>query len=189
MKIMKIFLISIVVILLICVVVYEYYGGFKKLKIQIADQGGEFVIYDTIVGDYRQSGVVMDKIYYSLLDDFKVETYKGYGKYFDNPEKVEKSKLRSEAGCIIEQKDVNKAKALSIYKSKFLPEQRYIISEFPYKGKLSVLFSIMKVYPALSKFAVMNGFDAESAIIEMYDIPNKKILYRKEIVKNEVLTP
>jgi hypothetical protein len=64
-----------------------------------------------------------------------------------------------------------------------LPEQRNIISEFPYKGKLSVLFSIMKVYPALSKFAIMNGFDEESAIIEIYDIPNKKIFYRKEIVE------
>lgn len=182
MKIMKILLIAIVCILIICVVVYTYYGGFKRLKIEIAEQGGEFVIYDTIVGDYRQSGTVMDKIYYTLLDDFNIETYKGYGKYFDNPKNVEKSKLRSEAGCIIEPKDVDKAKASSINKSKILPEQRYIISEFPYKGKLSVLFSLLKVYPALSKFAMMNGFDEEGVIIEIYDIPNKKIFYRKEIV-------
>jgi len=183
MKIMKILLIAIVCILIICVVVYAYYGGFKRLKIEIVEQGGEFVIYDTIVGDYRQSGIVMDKIYYSLLNDFKIETYKGYGKYFDNPKKVEKSKLRSEAGCIIESKDINKAKASNIYKSKNLPVQRYIISEFPYKGKLSVLFSIMRVYPALSKFATINGFNDDGAIIEIYDIPNKKIFYRKEIVE------
>jgi hypothetical protein len=85
---MKILLIAIVCILIICVVVYAYYGGFKSLKIQIAMQGGEFVIYDTIVGDYSQSGIVMDKIYYSLLNDSKIETYKGYGKYFDNPQKL-----------------------------------------------------------------------------------------------------
>jgi hypothetical protein len=181
MKIMKVLLILIVCILIICVVVYTYYGGFKRLKIEIVKQGGEFVIYDTIVGEYRQSGIVMDKIYYSLLNDFKIETYKGYGKYFDNPKKVEKSKLRSEAGCIIEPKDVNNAKASSVYISKVLPEQRYIISEFPYKGKLSVLISIMKVYPALSKFAVINGFDEAGAIIEIYDIPAKKIFYRKDL--------
>ena len=80
---------AIVCILIICVVVYAYYGGLKKLKIEIDEQSEEFLIYDTIAGDYRQSGGVMDKIYYSLLNDFKIETYKGYGKYFDNPKKVE----------------------------------------------------------------------------------------------------
>ena len=180
---MKVLIIAIVCILMVCVVVYAYYGGLKRLKIKMAEQGGEFVIYDIIVGDYRQSGLVMDKIYYSLLNDFKIETYKGYGKYFDNPQKVEKVKLRSEAGCIIEPNDIPDAKVAPGYKSKNLPIQKYIISEFPYKGKLSVLFSIMKVYPALSKFAAMNGFDEEGAIIEIYDIPNKKIFYRKEIVE------
>lgn len=180
---MKILIVAIVSILIICVAMYAYFGGFKRMRIQIARQGGESVVYDTIIGDYRQSGIVMDKIYYSLLNDYNIETFKGYGKYFDNPQKVEKSKLRSEAGCIIEPKDVNNAKATGIYKSKILPEQKYIISEFPYKGKLSVLFSIMKVYPALNKFAAINGYDENGAIIEIYDIPNKKILYRKKIIE------
>ena len=41
----------------------------------------------------------------------------------------------------------------------------------------------MKVYPALNKFAKQNGFNEESAVMEMYDIPNKKLLYRKELIK------
>jgi len=41
----------------------------------------------------------------------------------------------------------------------------------------------MKVYPALNKFAKQNGFNEESAVMEIYDVPNKKILYRKEIIK------
>ena len=179
---MKILLIAISCMLIICVVMYVYYGGFRRLKIQIAEQGGEFVIYDTIIGDYRQSGVVMDKIYYSLLNEHKIETFKGYGKYLDNSKKVEKSKLRSEAGCIIEPQDVNNIKVENGFKSKVLPVQKYIISDFPYKGKLAVLFSIMKVYPALGKFAEMNGFDEDGPITEIYDIPNKKIIYRKEII-------
>lgn len=184
MRNMKILFIAIICILAICVIMYTYYGGFKNLKIHIAVQGGENVVYETIIGDYRQSGVVMDKIYYSLLNDYKIETFKGYGKYFDNPKKVEKSKLRSEAGCIIESKDViNAVKVKESLKSKVLPEQRYIVSEFPYKGKLSVFFSIIKVYPALNKFAEKNGYNVESAITEIYDIPNKKILYRKEIAE------
>jgi hypothetical protein len=183
MKIMKLLFVAILGILIICIVVYAYYGGFKHLEIQMAEQGGEFVVYDSIVGEYQQSGVLMDKIYYTLLNDFKIETYKGFGKYFDNPKKVEKTKLRSEAGCIIETKDVDRAQATGIFKSKILPVQRYIVVEFPYKGKFSVLFSIMKVYPALSKFASMNGFDEDGAVLEIYDIPNKTIFYRKELVE------
>jgi hypothetical protein len=181
MKIMKILLIVIVSALIVCIVAYAYYGGFRSLKIQIAEQGGEFVVYDTIIGDYRQSGVIMDKVYYALLNDYKIETYKGFGKYYDNPKKVEKSKLRSESGCIIEPKDVETAKASGLFKTQVLPKQRYIVAEFPYKGKMSVIFSLMKVYPALSKFCTMNGFNEEGAIIEIYDIPHKKVFYRKEI--------
>jgi hypothetical protein len=43
----------------------------------------------------------------------------------------------SEAGCIIEPNDIPDAKVAPGYKSKNLPIQKYIISEFPYKGKLS----------------------------------------------------
>lgn len=170
-------------IVAVLVLIYAYYGGFKRIVVQTAVQGGEFVVYDTIVGDYRQSGMVMDQIYYALLNDHKVETFKGYGQYFDNPKTTEKSILRSEAGCIIEAKDVDKVRDLDQFKSKYLPERNAMIAEFPYKGKLSVLFSIMKVYPALNKYAKSKGFNDAGPVIEIYDIPKKKIFYRQALVK------
>lgn len=178
---MKIILIIIVFLATIGVVVYTYYGGFKSIKIHITQQGGEFVVFDSIKGDYRQSGVVMDKIYYSLLNDYQTETYKGYGKYFDNPKKTEVSKLRSEAGCIIEPSDVEKIKTLGAFKTKTLPIQQFIVTEFPFKGKMSVFFSIMRVYPALINYAKLNGYEEDGAVIEIIDVPNKKIYYRKEM--------
>jgi hypothetical protein len=45
------------------------------------------------------------------------------------------------------------------------------------------MVSIMKVYPALAKFANYNGINQEGSIIEIYDIHNGKIMYRKEIIK------
>ncbi len=180
---------KIVVLVLFCLVlagfiVYACYGGLKKLKIEIAEQGGETVVYEAITGDYRQSGVVMDKVYYALLNNLKIETYKGYGKYLDNPKKVEKSKLRSEAGCIIDNGDISNPVLVTCgFKIKILPVQRYIVTEFPYIGKMSVLFSITRVYPALARFAVKQGFDADGAVTEIYNVPEKKIFYRKEIIE------
>ncbi len=181
---MKIVLIVILGIFAVCLAVYAYFGGFKKLNVSVAEQGGETVVYESITGDYRQSGEVMNKIYYSLLNDYKIETFKGFGQYFDNPQKVEKAKLRSEAGCIIETVDLDKIANLpESFKTKVLPTQRYIITEFPYKGKLSIIFSVMKAYPALAKYATENNFNGEGSVIEIYDMPNKKIYYRKEIVE------
>jgi hypothetical protein len=40
-------------------------------------------------------------------------------------------------------------------------------------------FSLIKVYPALNKFALENGLSDDSAVMEIYDIPNKKIIYQK----------
>ena len=179
---MKILLIVIISLTLILIFAYGYYGGFKKLNIQITLQGGETVVYEDILGDYRQTGIVMDKVYYTLLNDYKIETFKGYGKYIDNPKKTETSKLRSEAGCIIEKKDLESLSGLSVnFNKKILPVEKYITTEFPYKGKISVFFSIMRVYPLLNKFAKENNMNDTGAVTEIYDIPNKRILYRKEI--------
>lgn len=181
---MKIALIIIVVLILTILLFYSYYGGFYKIQITTEKQGGETVVYQEITGDYRQSGQVMDKIYYSLLNDYKITTYKGIGIYYDNPQKVEKDKLRSEAGCIIEENDYTKLSDLpENFKIKRIDTKEYITTSFPYKGKMSVMFSIMKVYPALQKYTADNGFNEEGAVIEIYDIPNKKIFYRKEIIK------
>ncbi len=181
---MKIILIVLAIIAIAVFLFYAYYGGFKKINILISKSGGEVLIYEKIQGDYRQSGVVMDKIYNSLLNEDKIETFKGFGVYYDNPQKVEKSKLRSEAGCVLEKTDIDKLPILeNKYTIRTFPEKEYIITEFPYKGKISIFFSIMKVYPALNKFAKQNGYNVETAVMEIYDIPNKKILYRKELIK------
>ncbi|MCD4747084.1 MAG: hypothetical protein K8R58_12375 [Bacteroidales bacterium] len=180
---MKIILIVLAILIIALTVFYAYYGGFKKIQISISKSGGEVLIYEKIQGDYKQSGVIMDKIYNSLLKEDKIETYKGFGVYYDNPRKVEKSKLRSEAGCILEKTDIDKLPILEKkYTIRTFPRKEYIITEFPFKGKISVFFSIMKVYPALNKFANKNGYNEESLVMEIYDVPNKKILYRKEII-------
>ena len=46
-----------------------------------------------------------------------------------------------------------------------------------------IMMGIMKVYPAMNRFVGENGFNEEGLVMEIYDIPGKKIVYRKEIVK------
>jgi effector-binding domain-containing protein len=180
---MKTAIIIIGAILVLIAIFVAYYGGFKKVDCRIEEQGGETLAYKEMKGDYSKSGKLMDQIYYALLNDHGIETYKGFGIYYDNPRETEKSKLRSEVGCIVEEKDQPKVAQLEEqFKIKTHPPKSYIVTEFPYKGKMSVLFGMMKVYPALNTFVEKNGYNKDGAVMEIYDVPNKKIVYRKEML-------
>ena len=182
-KIMNIVLIILAVLVVLLIAIYAYYGGFGKINFRIENQGGETVVYENVTGDYSQTPKVSDKIYYALLNEEKIATTKGIGIYYDNPKKVEKDKLRSDIGCIVENTDsATLTRLAEKYQIKTLPQSDFVVAEFPFKGKLSVLFGIMRVYPALDKFNKEHGY-IESPITEIYDVPNKKIIYRQETKK------
>jgi DNA gyrase inhibitor GyrI len=179
---MKTFVIILAIVAILILLVYSYFGGFHRITPRIEVQGGETLVYKKVTGDYKQTGKAMDSIYYQLLNGEKTETFKGFGIYYDDPQKVEKSQLRSEAGCILEKVDSTTVEYLSKkFNLKRFPEDQYIVAAFPYKGKFSVIFSIFKVYPALNKFAKENHYSLDTPVMEIYDVPNKKIIYRKMI--------
>ena len=181
---MKIALIILGLIVVIIAALFIYYGGLRRVDFSIAKQGGETLVYVEQVGDYSKSAGPIDKMYYSLLNEEGIETFRGFGIYYDNPREVEKSRLRSEVGNILEDPDPAILKKLEgKYNIKTLPEKEYIVTEFPYRGKLSVIIGIMKVYPAMNRFVRDNGFDEDGWVMEIYDMPGKKIVYRKVTVK------
>jgi hypothetical protein len=63
-----------------------------------------------------------------------------------------------------------------------------IVVRFPFKGKLSIQFGIMKAYPALQKYAKKNKLTPGN-ITEMYNGIEKRIEYMMDFQKlNEVTT-
>lgn len=183
-KVVKILLVIVIGIIFILSAVYAYYGGFRSVKFEVKETGGEIFVYENVTGDYSQSPVVMDSIYYALLNDLKIETTNGAGIFYDNPQHVEKSKLRSEIGCILDS-DVDSTKMVELshrFKVKVLPKTDYILTEFPNKGMMSTIVGIMKVYPAMTDFVEKNGYK-DSPVMEIYDVPTMTIIYRKEALK------
>jgi DNA gyrase inhibitor GyrI len=184
MKTLKILVGVVLALIAVIVAVYGYYGGFSKVQFQPVEQGGEILVYREFVGDYQQSGARMDEVYSSLLTDYKIETRRGFGIYYDNPETVEASKLRSDLGCILENADSSKIAVLQkSFKVKICPKGNYLVAEFPFKGSLSIFLGIMKVYPILSQYMEENGYSDRVPIMEIYDSPNKKIIYRVEALE------
>ena len=179
---MKIALIIIVVIAGILLAIYTWLGGFKKIWFSTMETGGEALVYESHTGDYKNVGKTIDKQYYALLNDEKVKCFRGFGIYYDNPQKVEKEKLRAEVGNILENPTPEiLAQLTSKYNIKTLEKQQFLITEFPYKNQMSIIIGIMKVYPALNQYIRENNLNEEGFVMEIYDVPGKKIIYRKQI--------
>ena len=179
---MKIVLIIIAVIAVILMAIYAWLGGFKKVKFSIQEVGGEVLVYESHIGDYKNVGKVIDKMYYALLNEEKVECFRGFGIYYDNPQKVEKSKLRADVGNILENPAPEVLALLTPkYNIKTLDKQKYLVAEFPYKNQWSIITGIMKVYPALNRYISEHNLSEEGYVMEIYDVPGKKIIYRKQL--------
>lgn len=56
------------------------------------------------------------------------------------------------------------------------PISKSVVAEFPYKGKMSIILGIFKVYPKLSAYINEHKY-ASTPIMELYDQPNEKIEY------------
>lgn len=185
MKAIKIILVILIVLIIVITGIYAYYGGFSSVYIVESKQGGEIIVYENVTGDYSQAAEVSNKVYYTLLDNYKIETTKGFGIYYDNPQEVEKSKLRSEVGCILNAlpDSVTMTNIVQKFNTRILPEGDYITAEFPMKGGLSIMIGIFKVYPVINKYLEEKGIDNNSPVMEIYDVPNSKIIYRKQIIQ------
>ncbi len=158
---------------------YSYYGGFYNVKVRTETVGGETMVYKKVTGDYKQTSSVTNEVYNYLLHDLGIETHKGVGIFYDNPKLVKKEELRSEVGCIIVSTDIYKLDTmLCKYEMKRLPYRKSAVTEFTYKGGISVLIGLIRVYPKLEEYVKTHNLP-EHPVVEIYDVPGKKIIYRK----------
>ncbi|MBF0398821.1 MAG: GyrI-like domain-containing protein [Desulfobacterales bacterium] len=177
---MKIFWTIGVIILLVTIImllILLRYGLLASVKITEKKVGPYLLIYKKHIGDYKNVGSIIDKLYYDLKDNYGIDVTKGFGLYYDNPQEVPKEQLRSIVGCIIEGKLIEDLNNLTKkYGVKEYPESKSVVAEFPYKGKLSIILGVFKVYPKLNTI-ISNQKHPQNPIMELYDQPNEKIEY------------
>ncbi|QZY53781.1 GyrI-like domain-containing protein [Crassaminicella profunda] len=178
MSVLKIALVVIFLIIVAIVLFLNYLGLFSKIVIEEKEMGPYVLVYEDHKGDYKGTRKIQDNIYNILLNEYGIETFKGFGVYYDDPKKVSKEELRSIAGCILEEADYNNIEKLkeNNLKVKETSKQQCIVVEFPFKNAFSVFIGIMKVYPEINKFVEKNGLK-QKEIMEVYDVLAKKIIY------------
>jgi DNA gyrase inhibitor GyrI len=164
--------------------ILAWHGLFANISITEKKAGPYVLVYKKHIGNYKNSGNVMDEVYKDLISN-SIESSKGFGLYYDNPRKVKTAKLRCVAGCIVDGVGIEELKKkISGYRIAEYPGSKCVIAEFPYRGKISINLGIFRVYPQLIDYLAYKKYD-EMPIMELYDVPGHKIEY---IVSPEIKT-
>ncbi|WP_300670755.1 GyrI-like domain-containing protein [Desulfoluna sp.] len=170
-------ILSVTLITLAAIVsILTWYGLFAEVTLSEQTIPGFSFVYKKQMGNYRQSGHMIDEIYKNLKNEGLSST-KGVGLYYDNPRKVAVENLRSLAGCILAGEEVGTWEPLrKKYLIATLPEIRLPAISFPYKGKLSVVLGTLKVYPRLNAWFEQHP-EHQGPVMEIYDLEGKEIQY------------
>lgn len=173
---MKKALIGLFILVASVVISLAYYGLFTKIEIREVEMGPYFIAYEKHQGEYQKIGPVFSRLFYRLMND-NMDSKLGLGIYFDNPRLVEKDKLRSIAACIVDgMNPKNKAVLEKKYMTGEIPRSVCAVVEFPYKGNLSVILGVMKVYPKLSAWLKEKQYP-DMPLLELYDQAAGKTFY------------
>lgn len=159
----------------------SYMGMFTKITVTEKELGPFTFAYVQHKGEYSKVGPDMNRVYVTLVNDYKITSVTGFAIYYDDPKSVQAADLRSDVGCLLEGTDRHKAglvaKKLSI---KQIGKKRYASAEFPMKNNLSYALGPIKVYPALSAYIQEKKYPV-GLCIEVYT--PKSIIYAFEIKK------
>lgn len=185
---LRVILTAIGLVVLFFTGVMGYFGAFRTIEVREDWIGPYTLAYESHVGDYRQTGPSVDFML-DLSQKLGATPISGFGFYYDDPSVVEKDKLRSDAGIIIDPKDIGKFQNYARdphQKHKILtrefPRTRAVQAEFPLRGILSTFLGIFKVYPAITDY--MNAHHLKMTYsFEIYAITEKKVTYAFPVVK------
>jgi hypothetical protein len=178
---MNILLVFTTIVIVAILVLLIYSGYYQKIKIWEQEMGPYTVVYKEHKGDYSKIKTVMDSVYASLKKE-GIETTRGVGIYYDNPMVTPKEELKSLGGCILEENQLGKVSELQSknYLVKQIDKKQSLVTEFPFTTPLSIMLGVVKVYPEINRYIKEKGYK-NNAIMEIYDMLNKKITYRMEL--------
>ncbi len=171
---LKKILIVLTILIIIIVGFAAYSGFFAKVEIIEKVVGPYTFIGKEYIGNYKNSGVHQDSIYQDLISK-NLDLEKGFGIYRDDPEEVPEDACRFMVGCVLKDKDTIRRVELerSGYIIQKMNRTNSLVVEFPYKNSMSVLASVMKVYPALKEYMKEKSYQP----VESLEIYTKDKIY------------
>ena len=133
-------------------ILWAYYGGFASpAPINRVNAGPFHVAYAAHYGPYKNIGKKMRQLSESL-EQHGITGFRSGGIFYDDPQIAGEDKCRSEAIAILTAAQMDKLRGNPLFKTKTVERRHYLHTVFPYRGSLSVLAGMMKVYPLYKKY-------------------------------------
>jgi len=147
-----------------------YLGAFRRIAFRRnANVGPYLLIYRQHIGPYKSLAPIVEQVRKIVEQDLGIQYESGFGIYFDDPQVVKQSKLRSYIGKIIDPKynddESFKSKAENAgLKLLYIPATVATLSTFPLRSDFSYAMGAKKVYTAAKKLRI----EPKCGVLEIY---------------------
>ncbi|MCD4812285.1 hypothetical protein K8S19_01115 [bacterium] len=151
-------------------------GMFDKPEIQERDIGPYSLVFKKVEGEYQQASLYGSAVRLWLSEN-GIKGKLEMAMFFDDPRQTDEKLLRYIIGWVIDEPDEETRQAIQEqYLVRTFPRQRCLVAIFPYRSKLTPVFGLAKVYPALDAYRADKGY-ANHPVIEMLDKKEKQMIY------------
>lgn len=137
--------------------VWAYYGGFASpAPVTEGVAGPYYIAYISHTGPHKKIGDVLGRLK-DAIETAGITEYRAGGLFYDDPKIAGEEKCRSEAIAVLKKSDWEKLKGHAVLKTRVLERRSYLVTSFPFRGMLSVMAGVMKVYPLYADFSRANN--------------------------------
>ncbi|MGE0762212.1 MAG: GyrI-like domain-containing protein [Bdellovibrionales bacterium] len=143
---------------------YYYLGGYKPVLVELVERPEVQVISRSHRGAYHQINNVIVQVE-EWAKSKQVPCSRTFGEYLDDPRQVDEGRLRSKAGCVLEQ-PLDPATLPPEISASTLSAGRYVRAEFTGSPAIGP----WKVYPKLTEFAEQHKLKPSTSSIEIYTL-------------------
>lgn len=171
---MKAFAATAAMIAIIVGIVIFRTGVYKEVTIIPGKQGPYVFVYQEHNGEYHKIVSVIENVENTFKEKGIVCPFT-FGRYLDDPNKVEHDRLKSHGGCAFPAltDEIDKAIKESSFEVEPIPQKEYVIARF--NGSPSV--GPFVVYPKMDQWFEKYGYLKVGPSIELYKIlPDQSVL-------------
>jgi AraC family transcriptional regulator len=149
----------------------QYTGAFKSVYVGLDERGPYILVYQNHVGAYHK---IVEKIQNveAWAKENKLDCKFTFGEFFDDPSTTEEGRLKSRAGCLIEEKNtaaLATLKTLTLpadFAQALLPKTKVVVALFTGSPGIGPL----KVYPKAESFMNESKLKRKGPPVEIYEV-------------------
>lgn len=147
---------------------YFYLGVSKPVEVAIQEKGAIYLLYSKHTGAYHKINATIEKVE-AWARANGVLCRQTFGEFLDDPQAVDEDRLRSHAGCVLNQPLGSIAHEPFIYEER--KPGRYAVAEFTGSPAIGP----MKVYPKVRKFLDQERLRSSAPVVEVYTINGNSV--------------